>query len=88
VKHAEHIDVKAMLHEAIFAATCNAILDTEPCYLKSSLKEIVSMKYQRNGMKNVGRINRSRRPCSQLVPCDCFLDNIALCQKLRCIKLQ
>ena len=31
---------KAMLHKVIFATTCNAILDTEPSYLKRSHREM------------------------------------------------
>jgi hypothetical protein len=38
-------------------------------------------KNERNGMKNVGRVNC--RSCSQF-PCDYLTHNIALCQKSRC----
>jgi hypothetical protein len=37
------VALKAMLHEAIFDATCNTISDVEPYDLKSSRWEIASM---------------------------------------------
>jgi hypothetical protein len=37
------VALKAMLHEAIFDATCNTISDVEPYYLTSSRWEIASM---------------------------------------------
>jgi hypothetical protein len=42
------------------------------------------MKNERNGMKNVGRINRE--PCSQF-PCDYFLDNMAPCMSEIALKV-
>ena len=33
IVYSVYTKLKAMSDEAIFAATCNAILDTEPCYL-------------------------------------------------------
>jgi hypothetical protein len=60
-----------MLHEGIFAA----ILDTEPFYLKSSLKEIVSMAYTR---KNAQVVTNLQQTCSNAVPTTCQQDVFAL----------
>jgi hypothetical protein len=47
------VDFKAILHDAIFAATCNAISDIEQRYLKGCRREIVHLVKISQGNRHV-----------------------------------
>ena len=88
-----------MLHEATFATTYDAVLDMLPqLAMQLPSVVMVSQKLsqrncqhgphstlhvdknERNRIRNVGTVNSG--PCAQF-PCDSFLDNMVLSQKLR-----